>query len=507
MTVNLSPLPLDLKKYSYIPVNRQISSNGVSLFISKVCSDKLTAVHGEKELKGRLGLYEITLTLNEADTKVYMRLRETAGDRKAAEIVLVNLLSMNCFPSRKDWCIIRVAAAAIMVPEIGKARELPHRSILCRRRISSATSSATIVVSIFNLAVGPVKKGRFRQVSPVIEEVLITDSASNLPLLFELREAVLIEPIDSRFPNGINDIPILRCIKEMNGGKLPEGFQDMPLVILNDAQIMKKYKLGNMAEAAAQAQLTLSGKLSAMRGPVVALQGLKDFGVCHGDTKPSNWLVTIKEKMPYGVLADFDGVMIFFKFDWENATPSERKKMAQKIIQLAYIPINHDESRPYIPSTPHTMIDKEKVRWRELFNLIWNDLCRLADGQSLDRELSDFVKNYKIFTAFFEKIQVFQTGIGVVQILFSNFKLSQDELNKVIKFTANIENHDASFEILSKKLKVLFAPNLELAEACFTFFKGTLNVSAEDRFDAAQAIAAYDTILKVEGALAPPYLT
>jgi len=492
MTVYLRPSNSSEKTPNMISVKGTLVCKGVRLSIGTQMEEVPFAIRGES-IRGTIGPHAVTITFNEPYGKLYRPLKATT--ERAAQIALMQFLSDTHPTNAREERIVRVAAAALIVPKAGEIVELPNRVVICRWEGPFAT-----IVSIFSLTLGPIQKGTFRQASPMTEEVL---RATPRSLEFGRVNCVLIESLNPKFPfSGIGDVQVLEHIAKKNGGKLPEGFQSFPKVVLENAQIMKRYGLGNMAKAADQ--LTLSGKLSALRGPIAALKGLENFGVCHRDIKPSNWLVGLEKNVPFGVLSDFEGVMIFPKFDWNTATPAERKEMALTIIQFARIPAGHDECRPNIPSNPHTTLYAENMKWEELFKQIWDDVCRLADRQSLGERLRVFVEIYAIFTDLFLKIQIFQTGIGVMQILFSHYNLPLFELNKII-VSAVAENDTANFEILSGNLHALF--DSKLAEAFLNFFKGTLNVSAKDRFDAAQAIAAYDTILKVEGALAPPYLT
>jgi len=332
--------------------------------------------------------------------------------------------------------------------------------------------------------------GRYSQVKKIAQ---VTFKAAAEGMQFQHKEAILKTPVTSNLPSeniptAIDDIPSLKFIQSLNGGKLPEGFLKMPKAVLheNREQLTKLYPLGDLQTASRS--LSPLQKFEVMEGPVKALLGLRKFGVGHGDIKRENILVGIgKNGKLFGVLADFGKVLVFPSFNislFDN--PEKAKEFAEKILKL-----RDSNKDPGVVSTPSTSFPNESLERQRRLKRVWDGLKIIAEGKTLNSR-EKFINDYNQLKAIFEKTQVFQIGIALLESL--------TEVNDYLEIVHFFES-DYINKITYRNLKPVLAntfPNQSLLVThLILFFTGTLDSNYATRFNIHDTVEAYERILAV----------
>ena len=263
-----------------------------------------------------------------------------------------------------------------------------------------------------------------------------------------------------------SDVPTFELAKELNDGKMPEGFQKFPKVPGGRLQVIKLYSEGSMTDWITKGGVPIKAAFEAMGGAMNGLVSCKKLGIAHVDLKLQNFFVSKKKnEKPRAVFADFDCAHVFPDFNKVDA------KMAEKMLKV----IGHGHIM-YSSGDP-----AEIEAYTKLLGKVMNGLQLRAAGKP---DPKGFESNYQQLKGCVEKIQVMQMGLAMGEVLLGN------EFTEYAKAIQDGQEGNLS-ALIDKK----FGPNHPAKQEMIALLEGMLESDPTKRFTAEQAMDAYNAAL------------
>ena len=370
-----------------------------------------------------------------------------------------------------DTKLRRYAAKALLA---GKERFKGEGFIV----ISKTDKKGYEKLEVFHLSKGAVVgQGAYNTAKLIRQEVFGTNEIGANK--YKSKEAIYKF---SHRPGGdaTDDLPTLTWVIELNGRKVPKGFQKLPKTAGENEQITKFYERTDLKKI----HLSPIEAIKVMRGPMQALLECERLGVAHTDIKTANILVgEIAIGVLAAVLADFGKVRIFP--DLAKLNSLDRQAMAQKILaqQLGV------DARFVHTATSQTY--KEAVELQEHLKYILPNLEIIATGGIPPGGLAFFNKKYSEMKAHIAAMQVMQMGKAFgTAVLGSVFEFDCLEYTK--------QNWLIGVDPLKLQETIYdtFGINTELSNDLFTLLNGMLQTDPKNRIHAKDVYHLYENILR-----------
>ena len=332
-------------------------------------------------------------------------------------------------------------------------------------------------LEVFHLSHGvEIGKGAFNTAKLIRQEVFGTTAAGPK---YKSKEAI------HKFSHkaggdATDDVATLTWATELNGGKVPKGFQKLPKTAGDNEQITKYYERTDLAKT----HLSAIAALKIMRGPMQALLECERLGVAHTDIKAPNILVgEVAIGVLEAVLADFGKVRIFP--DLSKLNSLERQAMAKKILA------QHLGVDARFVHTATYLTYKEAVELQGHLKYILPNLEIIAEGRIPPGGLGYFNKKYNEMKEHIVKMQVMQMGKALgVAVLGPVFEYDCVDYTKA-RYLESVEPLD-----LQEIIYDTFGVNTELSNDVFTLLNGMLQIDPKNRMSPKDVYYLYENILR-----------
>ena len=402
--------------------------------------------HGIESLKKAYSLLTSSGTLKEADKETALKLLK---EEKGKNLQL------------------RSVAADKLMGQVGSFRD---EGILITRRTDK---KGHVKIELFHIAglSDAFGEGRFSKVYKVREEVFGTTYKDKIAAFKTSME-----------PGLQSDILSLEWIKELNGGRMPEGIQKFPKMYGPEGQVLKFYGHKDLIEIVNAGVFENVDVIKSFRGPLKALAFFKQFGVAHTDIKPDN--IIFAEGAEEGVTADFGKVYIFPPLNFEDREDVQKK--AKRMLKII------GSERPVkIHVTPKFQTEADYSYYLKILNeQIVPGLERIAGGFEPGEK---FLENYEEMRYRIEKMQVMQLGITLA------FALIGADFFSCVVPEQNFEEQNFVTHLNSDLLQTLLFEELGENEFSIPLLKllwGMLLPDHKRRPKAEQVQSYYESLLK-----------